>query len=122
MINLNNINLLAFFSGIAGIGNIISWVNNLSNDKAQLDNILWELENYKYEIQNYKSEVAQYFDDAKNIIEHPDIIKNEVISKFDQVKSDYEVFLADIRKVKKIKKWFRIKRWFRLLNFKRWLK
>ena len=115
MINLNNINLVAIFSGIAGVGNIISWINNLSNDKNQLENVIWELENYKYEIQNYKSEIVKYFDDTKNIIEHPDIIKNEVISKFDQVKTDYDVFLNDIKKVKKVKKWFNFKRWFKKL-------
>ncbi len=122
MINLYNINILAIFSGIAGLGNVISWINNLSNDKAQLDNILWELENYKYEIQNYKSEIVQYFDDAKNIIKNPDIIKNEVVSKFDQVRTDYDKFLHDIEDIKKVKKWFHFKKWFRWLNFRKWFK
>lgn len=113
MIDFNNINFVTFFSGIAGIGNVISIINNLSNDKNQLDNIIWELQNYKYEIQNYKNEVVQYFNDTKNIVENPDIIKNEIISKFDQIKDDYDIFLYEIKKIKKITRW---------LNFKMWIK
>ena len=60
--NFNSLDITTALAGIAGIGNIITTINNLKQDKYQVENFI-------YSLKNYRDDIEKYFTEAKKDIE-----------------------------------------------------
>jgi len=99
MFNLNITDITASLAGIAGLGNIISTINNLKQEKYQLEDLL-------YSLKNYKADIERYFDDTKKIIDlakNPDQIKADILAEISKIEEQYETTVHKIR-LKRFKK------------------
>jgi len=91
--NFNSLDITTMLAGIAGIGNIITTINNLKQDKYQLENFL-------YSLKNYKNEIEKYFKDVETVVKDPDIIKTDILNKFTKVEDDYKNVISKLRRKK----------------------
>ena len=95
--NFNSLDITTALAGIAGIGNIITTINNLKQDKYQLENLL-------YSLKNYKSEIEKYFDDAEKIIKlakNPEQVKSDILKEFSKIEDEYQKVLIKLKRKKK---------------------
>ena len=93
MFNLNITDITASLAGIAGLGNIISTINNLKQEKYQLEDLL-------YSLKNYKADIERYFDDAKKIIDlakNPDQVKADILAEISKIEEQYKTNVHKIR-------------------------
>ena len=93
MFNLNITDITASLAGIAGLGNIISTINNLKQEKYQLEDLL-------YSLKNYKADIERYFDDTKKIIDlakNPDQIKADILAEISKIEKQYETIVHKIK-------------------------
>ena len=99
MFNPNITDITASLAGIAGLGNIISTINNLKQEKYQLEDLL-------YSLKNYKADIERYFNDTKKIIElakNPDQVKADILAEISKIEKQYETTVHKI-KFKRFKK------------------
>jgi len=88
----NITDLTASLAGVAGIGNIISTINNLKQDKYQIQSFIYSLKAYKSEVENYFNEAKKDFDLLKN----PEQIKSDILAEFSKVENEFHEVVSKL--------------------------
>jgi len=95
--NFNSLDITTALAGIAGIGNIITTINNLKQDKYQVENFI-------YSLKNYRDDIEKYFTEAKKDIEllkNPQQIEADILKKISIVENDYKNTINKLKRKKK---------------------
>jgi len=91
--NFNSLDITTALAGVAGIGNIITTINNLKQDKYQLENFIYSLKNYRDSIEKYFNETKKDIE----LIKNPDQIKVDILVEFSKIEKQYETIVHKIK-------------------------